>query len=273
MRVVAALPRPDRDQLSALGALVLLAIGLVRVVSLPTLPVEFSAAGLLVRIEFSSAFVLIGLAAALTVAGADWLAQSHPHPPRGRARIESVIIPGLATIAAAVVLTRIEAGPGLWIGLVLGASALIAVLVGEFVVLDPADPRREAATLGLTVLAQVLLTGVFFALFGLGVRVIFAVPLTFLATFAVTWRLLRLHLPEFEPFLPSLAIGVAVAEIGWALHYWPLKPAQPALLLGLLAYLAIQAVLAHRRAHLTPRRAGEYALVAAAGLTGILLLG
>lgn len=273
MRLVTALPRPDRDQLSALGALVLLAIGLVRVVALPALPVEFSAAGLLIRLEFSSAFVLVGLAAALTVAGADWLAQTHPHPPRGRARIETVIIPGLATIAAGVVLTRIEQGPSLWVGLALAAGALIAVLVAEFVVLDPADPRRESATIGLTALAQVLLTGVYFAVFGLGVRVIFAVPIVFLATFAVTWRLLRLRLPEANPVLPSVAIGAAISEIAWGFHYWPLKPAQPALFLGLLAYLATEAVLAHRRGRLTARRAGEYALVASAGLAGIILLG
>jgi hypothetical protein len=83
MRAVTALPRPDRERLSALGALVLLAITLVRVVILPTLPFEFAIAGLLIRIELNRAVVLIGLAAAVTVTGADWLARSHPRGPHG----------------------------------------------------------------------------------------------------------------------------------------------------------------------------------------------
>jgi len=273
MRLVADLPRPDRDRLSTMGALVLLAIGLVRVVSLPTLPVQFAALGLLIRIEFNSAFVLILLAGAVSVAGADWLARTHPRAPRGWARLETILIPGMATLAAGAVLTPIEPGPALWIGLILAASGLMAILVAEFAVIDPADPRREAASLALTVLAQVLLTGVYFALFSLGVRAVFSTPLTFLATAAVSWRLLRLRLPEAQPGLYAVAIGAAIAEVAWGLYYWPWSPVQTALLLGLLAYLAIQAIVAHLRERLTGRRAMEYAIVTAVGLTAVVLLG
>ncbi len=273
MRFVADLPRPDRDRLSTMGALVLLAIGLVRVVSLPTLPVRFAALGLLIRIELNSAFVLILLAGAVTVAGADWLARTHPRPPRGWARLEPVLIPGLATLAAGAVLTPIEAGPALWIGLALAAGGLMAILVAEFAVIDPADPRREAASLALTVLAQVLLTGVYFALFSLGVRAVFTAPLVFLATAAVSWRLLRLRLAEVPSGLYAVAIGAAIAEVAWGLYYWPLAPVQPALLLGLLAYLALQAIVAHLRQRLTRRRALEFAVVAVVGLTAVILLG
>jgi hypothetical protein len=272
MRSVADLPHPDRDRLSTMGALMLLAIGLVRVVSLPALPVEFAALGLLIRVEINSAFVLITLAAAVTVTGADWLARTHPRAPQGWSRLEPVIIPGLATLAAGAILTNVEAGPGLWVGLALSAGGLMAILVAEFAVIDPADPRRETASLGLTVLAQVLLTGVYFALFGLGVRAVFSTPLMFLATTAVSWRLLRLRIPEIQSPLYAIAIGAGVAEIGWGLFYWPLSPVQPALLLGLLAYLATQSVAAHLINRLTRGRMIEYAAVAAAGLAAIVIL-
>jgi hypothetical protein len=272
MRAVTALPRPDRERLSALGALVLLAITLVRVVALPTLPFEFSAAGLLIRVEVNRAVVLIGLAAAVTLAGADWLAQSHPRPPRGRARLEHVIIPGLATLATGAILTRLDPGPALWAGLILAAGLLIAVLVAEFAVIDPQDPRRAAATIGLAALAQILLTGVYFALLSLGVRAIFTVPLTFLATAAVTWRLLRMRIPGSHLAIYAVAIGLGLAELMWGLYYLPLEAVQPALILGLFAYLAIQTTVSLLSQRLSRSRLLEYAAVAAGGTAAVLLL-
>lgn len=272
MRGVSALPTPDREKLSALGALVLLAITLVRVVVLPTLPFQFSAAGLLVRVEVNRAVVLVGLAAAVTVAGADWLARSHPRPPRGWARLEHVIIPGLATLATGAILTSIDAGPSLWVGLALAAGLLLAVLVAEFIVIDPQDPRRLAASIGLVVLAQVLLTGVFFALFSLGVRAFFTVPLAFLATAAVAWRLLRLREPESRPALYTIAVGIGVAELTWGLYYLPLAALQSALILGLLAYLGIQTVASLMRGRLSRARSLEFAAVAAIGVAAAIAL-
>jgi hypothetical protein len=272
MRVVTALPRPDRERLSALGALVLLAFTLVRLVNLPTLPFEFGVAGLLIRIEVNRAVVLVGLAAAVTVAGADWLARSHPRGPRGRARLEHVIIPGLATLATGAILTRLEPGPALWVGLALAAGLLLAVLVAEFVVIDPQDPRRMTASIGLAALAQILLTGVYFALFGLGVRAFFSIPVSLMATAAVAWRLLRLRIPESHQALYALAIGAGVAELTWGLYYLPLAAIQPALILGLLAYLAIQTTVSLLRQRLTRARALEYAAVAGLGIVAVFLL-
>ncbi len=272
MRDVTALPRPDRERLSALGALVLLAIALVRVVVLPTLPFEFGVAGLLIRVEVNTAVVLIGLAAAVTVAGADWLARTHPRGPRGWSRLEHVIIPGLATLATGAILTSVEPGPALWVGLALAAGLLIAVLVAEFVVIDPEDPRRVTASIGLTVLAQILLSGVYFALLGLEIRAFFSIPLSFVATAAVAWRLLRLRMPESRSGLYAVAIGMSVAELMWGLYYLPLAAFQPALMLGLLSYLAIQMTVALLRGRLSRGRALEYAVVASVGLAGVLLL-
>jgi hypothetical protein len=272
MRAVSDLPRPDRERLSALGALVLLAIALVRVVILPTLPFEFAVAGLLIRVEVNRAVVLVGLAAAVTVAGADWLTSSHPHAPRGWSRLEHVIIPGLATLAIGAILTRIEPGPALWVGLMLAAGLLMAVLVAEFLVIDPQDPRRTTALIGLTALAQILLTGVYFALFSLGVRAFFGIPISFVATAAVAWRLLRLRLPESRLALYAVAIGAGVAELTWGLYYLPLAAIQPALALGLIAYLGIQATVSLMRHRMTRARALEYAAVAGVGMVGVFLL-
>ncbi len=263
---MATLPLPDRDRLSALGALMLLAIGLVQVVSLPALPIELAAVGLLLRVEINSTFVLIGLAAGVTVSGADWLARTHPRPPRGWDRLEPVVIPGLATLAAGSILARLEPGWGLWVGLASAAGALMATVVAEFIVLDRADPRREAASIGLTALGQTLLTGVYFALLSLRVRAFFLVPLAFLATAAVAWRLLRLHLPQPPAAVFSVAIGAILAQLTWALYYLPLSSAGATLALGLISHIGTYAVLSHLSDRLTTRLALEFGLVGAVGL-------
>ena len=249
-----------------------MAFALVRVVVLPSLPFEFAAAGLLIRVEVNSAVVLIGLAAAVTVAGADWLARSHPRGPKGWVRLEHVIIPGMATLATGAILSRTPAGPALGIGLVLAAALLMAVLVAEFVVIDPDDPRRMTASIGLTSLAQILLTGVYFALFSLGVRAFFAIPLSFAATAAVAWRLLQLRLPGSRLAIYAVAVGAGIAELTWGLYYLPLAAFQPALVLGLLSYLAILATIAMVLQRLTRARAVELVVVAAVGIVGVLLL-
>jgi hypothetical protein len=128
------------------------------------------------------------------------------------------------------------------------------------------------ALIGLTALAQILLTGVYFALFSLGVRAFFGIPLSFAATAAVAWRLLRLRNPESRPALYAAAIGVGVAEIMWGLYYLPLAPFQPALILGLIAYLAVQTTVSLLRQRLTRARALEYAAVAGLGIVGVFLL-
>jgi hypothetical protein len=124
----------------------------------------------------------------------------------------------------------------------------------------------------LVVLAQVLLTGVYFALLSLDVRALFSVPLAFLATAAVAWRLLRLREPESHPAPYALAVGVGVAELMWGMVYLPLAALQPALNLGLLAYLAIQTVTSLMRGRLTRMRSLEYVAVAGIGIAGVMLL-
>src|SRR3989304_23839 len=105
--------------------------------------------------------------------------------------------------------------PGLWVGLAVAAGLLLAVLVAEFVVIDPQDPRRMTALIGLTALAQILLTGVYFALLSLGVRAFFSIPLSFAATALVAWRLLRLRLPAARPTPYPAASRPGGAPVVW----------------------------------------------------------
>jgi len=73
------LPQPDRDRLSTLTALVILSYALIRIVVLPIFSAELTFAGLIFEFKVDTRLIMLTLAAALTVAGADWA-----HCCRGR---------------------------------------------------------------------------------------------------------------------------------------------------------------------------------------------
>lgn len=265
------LPRPNRDRLGTLSALVLLAYGLVRVVVLPTLPVAFSALGLLIRIEFNTQFVMLSLAAALAVSGADWLIRSHPHADQGGFHYQHWVIPGLASLGLGAILTRIPGGLGLGLGLGLAAVLLIAVLVAEFIVVDSSDPRHDIAATGLRTLAVTLLIGAAFAIRAVGLRAAFAIPLVFLASAAVSWRLLRLGTSENTAWAYALGLGWVNGQIAWGLHYWPISPIKVSLTMGLVVYLGTGLSLSHIQGDLPRSRVIEFVGVSALALIAIAL--
>lgn len=266
------LPQPDRDRMSTLTALILLTITLVRIVTLPAFEAEFAILGLLIRFELNASLVMISLAAALAAAGADWLIHSHPKSVSTKTQPIHWVIPGLAAAATGAVLTRIPDGPGLWIGLVLTAVLLLAVVMAEFVVVDPKDPRFDVASVALSTLAHLLLISTLYAILAADLRAVFSVPLIFLANATVIWRLLHLNQLGDRAGKYAILISLLNAQLAWALHYWPIPPLQSALLLGMLMYLSNGLILLHRKNWIVRGRLVEFGVLFVIALTAILTL-
>ena len=266
------LPQPDLDRLSVLAALVILAYGLTRVIELPTLAGQLSAFGLLVPLSLDTRSMMLILAAALVVVGADWLTQSHPAAGEGRYAFERWIIPTIAALAVGALLTRLPEGPVLWIGLPLAAGLLITVFVAEFIAIGQQDPRRPWAARALELLALLLLLQGNFFLRLAGVRAVFIIPGMLLVASALAWRLFLLRQPDRRPRIHALAVGWGVAQLAWGLHYWPLPPLQGSLLLVLAFYLSFTTARDVLESRQLAERWPEYALVGGAGLVLILLL-
>ncbi len=266
------LPRPDRDRLSTLTALIVLAYGLVRIVALPELRASLAVLGLLLELEFNAQLLLLSLASALAVVGTDWILRSHPAYRPERSTLEHWIIPGLAALGIGALVIRLPLGPQLWVGLLLAAGILIAVLVAEFLAVAADDPRFDAAALSLRILAYLLLIETFFALRAAGVRAAFSMPLIFFASALIAWRLFRLADSPGPLWQHASMIGLVVAQIGWALHYWPLDPLKASLILGLAAYLAGGFSQSYLEGELRSGRLVEYALVGGFALVAILIL-
>jgi hypothetical protein len=266
------LPQPDRDRLSVLSALVLLSYTLLRIVELPAARVEFGVLGLLLRFEINTRNAMLSLAAALTAAGADWLIRAHPWREPGRSTREHWVMPGLAALGVGAILTLLPMGPSWWAGLGLSAALLIAILATEFIVSEPDDPRYDGAALGLTTLAYLFLVGALFAIRATGQRATFGVPLVFLASGAVAWRLLKLELPRHRVAIHATLIGLVLSQISWGLHYWPIPPLRFALILGLAGYLATGTTRAILRDELGPTARAEFSIVGVVALAAILAL-
>jgi hypothetical protein len=260
------LPNPDRDHLSVMAALVLLSYALTRLVVLPSISTEVALLGLLVRFEIDTQFVMLTLAAALTSAGAAWLMQSHPQAKAQQSTFEHWVMPGLAALGLGSILGRVPLGLGLGIGLALAAGLLIAVLVAEYIVFDPTDPRYNLAALGLHILAYLLIFGAYFAVHAVGMRAIYSLPIVMAFSSAVAWRLLRLGLPGVRVWPDALLIGFVTAQLAWGLHYWPVSAIQQAMILGLATYLGEGFIVAHRGGGITKAKALEFAILAGISL-------
>ncbi len=268
--MVKELPRPDRDRLSTLAALVVITFTLLRVTSLPTAGWEFTVAGLQLRLEINTTVVMLALAAGLAMAGADWLLEGHPTAQGGRG-VEHWVLPGLAAGGLGIIVARLPEGPPLWLGLAACATGLVAALYAEFLVVDPADPRRDLAVIGLHAMGHLLLLEVAFALRALGLRAAFQIPLLFLATAAVLWRLLCLQGDRSRATRHALLSAWLTAQVGWGLHYWPLRPLTSALVIALVAYLAQGVALDLEQGNALRDRWPEYAGVSALALVAVLL--
>ncbi len=266
------LPQPDRDRLSTLTALVILSYALIRIVVLPIFSAELAFAGLIFEFKVDTRLIMLTLAAALTVAGADWLLRSHPSLKPGEPTFEHWIVPGLTALAAGIILTRLPDGPALWVGLVAGAALLMAVLLAEFLIHDPTDPRHDLAALVLRTLAYLLMVGILFTMHAVDLRSVYRVPLSLVVVAVISWRLLQLSpSDDGQAVVSALIVGGISAQLVWALHYWPLPSFRFALIVGLFVYVSNGLMETLRAGEMSRARLIELTSVALVGLTGILV--
>jgi hypothetical protein len=178
----------------------------------------------------------------------------------------------MAALGIGAILSGLPAWPAWPVGLALGGLLLYAVLLAEFVVWDPGDPRAPFARLGLRWLGMLLTVGVAYAVRAGDVRAVFSVPVLLVSTGLVTWRLLGLERPR-RPLWPyAVTAGWVTAQLGWSLHYWPLEPVPASLLLGVAAYLCAGLGRLHLAGRSTSRTVAEFGGIGLVVVGGVLLL-
>ena len=272
MELATPLPQPSRDRVGALTALILIAYALIRIVTLPTLETEMAALGIVVPVRIDVRVVMLSLAAALASSGALWVLQSHPLANIRRPEYPVGLLPGLAALGMGATLNQLPVGAVWLLGLTFAGILLVGVLYAEFLVFDEHDPRARSAIVGLRTLGIVLVVGVAFGTLAGGLRAVFSVPILFAASTIVCWRSLRLETARTAVWPYSAACGLIASQIAWGLHYWPARPMQVALVVGLATYVAIGLLVTIVRKTLNPRVAYEFAAVSILALVAVLFL-
>jgi hypothetical protein len=249
-------PFPSRDQLSVITACIVLAYALARFLELPQRTVATTLFGSALGFELSGPFLMLVFTAALISAGSEMIIRAHPlfaGQPARRTLIHW-ILPGATALVMSAALSQVSSTPLWWLGLGFSVVALVVVLIAEYVVVDPNDPRREVAALALTTLAYLLALILFILLRRLGARAAISATLGGGVAAALTLRLFALKFaPLWRSALYAAFVGLICAEAIWALNYWAISANGAALITMIPFYVGEGLAEQHLLGRLTRR--------------------
>jgi hypothetical protein len=213
---------PNLDRLSILAATILLGYTLARFIKAPGPEFSTQLPGVYLTIRVNIQTIVTWLVAFLAAAGADWLLRDHPALGK-QTTIEHWLLPGLTAWVIGLPLYQLPLGPIWWIGFLLGGTALMLVLVAEYIAVDPDDIRQPLAVIGLTTLSFALYLVLIISLRLVGLRLYLLLPPIVLAAWLIGLRTLHLRLHGKWAFFPAALIALIVAQMTAAFHYWPIS--------------------------------------------------
>jgi dipeptide/tripeptide permease len=261
---------PLYNRLSLLVSLALAGLALSSLVDLPVASLYLVVLGSPLGFDLSSRWLLMGLLVALICAGTNAVLRTHP-----RIRLGTIgemapfwVLPGLLTLALAVLLYR---APNMliWLGeLAVAAALLPLVILAEHRIVDPRDRYHSRARLGLNLVAYATALVLFTLIYGVRARSLLSASAMVLAGGLLALELLRgLKIEVTQKWIYALVTGLILGEITWALNYWWMGALPGGIFLFLVFYLVSGLAQQHLGGRLTRRVALEY------GVAALLCLG
>lgn len=214
---------PDRDRLSVLIAVILLAFALTHLVQIPVWEIAIAIPGFYLPISISIQNGVQIIVAVLAATGADWLFHDHP-ALSGRSTISYWILPSLTSFGVGLLLNEMPFNILWWFGLLLGGTVLALVLVAEYISIDTQDVRQPFAAAVLISVSFALLLILAIGLHIQNLRLFFLVPAVFGSSWLVSIRSLHLRMKGEWAVYESAIIALIVCQLAAALIYWPLPP-------------------------------------------------
>jgi hypothetical protein len=258
---------PDRDRLSVITAVVVLAYTLARVAQFPVREFSTVLFQSKIGIELNGQLILLMLVAVLISTGTETLIRSHPKAATGYARnAVHWILPGWTALMLGLVLELAPTGPIWWLGMAISALFLVVVLITEYIVVDSDDPAYRFAAFGLTALTFIVALALFAWVRYIGNRAALSATLTAAMAGLLSLRLFILNGGAWRQIIPYAAIvGLVAGQAMWALNYWRVTPTGAGLLLLVIFYVLHGLLQQKLNGQLARRALIEYLIVGAIG--------
>lgn len=221
---------PDLDRMSVLTAVILLAYATERIFALPVWKFEILLMGTQFDYQVDIQLIVGVLLAGLVITGANWLFHDHPEQ-EGRVMWAHVLLPVLAASMIGFMLSQLPFNLIWWLGLLVGVTLMVVVLVAEYISIGQHDSRQPFAVAVLTGVEFVIYIAIITFTRSGQVRLYMLLPVIFLATLGVSLRNHHLRLHGEWLIFESLLIAFLVSQVAMGLHYWPLSPTAYGLLL------------------------------------------
>ena len=213
---------PDRQRLSTVMAVILLAYVVSRFVQLPgqTIPFEFAGIYLPLQININTAVAL--LVAGLTASGTDWLLQTEANAG-SRSRYRHWLLPAMTAWVLSLPLASLPLNLEWWLALILSALFLLAVVLAEFASSNRDHPFFTLSSQALTILTLGLFLVLAITVRAVALRLYLALPAVGLGVLMAGSRLQLLR--PGQKWQPLQVVGVTFVcmQVAAALHYLPLS--------------------------------------------------
>jgi len=214
---------PNLDRVSVLAATILLAYTFAGLIRIPGRQIAAQLPGIYLEIEINTETIISFLVACLAASGTDWLLREHPSS-QNQNLIPHLLIPALTAWVIGVPLHQHTLGLYWWAGIFLGGGALVLVLIAEFTVVDPNDPKYSLASVGLTTVAYTLVFLLAVTLKTSQIRLFLLLPALTLMVLFVSLRILHLQHRGKLTFQEAGIIALIMAQITIPAYYLPLSP-------------------------------------------------
>jgi hypothetical protein len=225
---------PDIDRFSVIMASILIAYSLTAVISFPRQSVNIQLPGFLLAVDINLLTIVSLIVAVMAAAGCEWLINEHPFLEKST-RWYHWLIPAMTALVIGVPLDVLQVSTAWWGVFALGGILLGAVLLSEYISVDPSDIRSPLAIISLTAVSLGLFLTLVIALRGSGERLYLILAAIAPASFLVAARCLILRSADTWKPVWALGIAIVVTELAAGLYYLPLLPIQFGLiLLGVL---------------------------------------
>jgi len=213
---------PDRERLSAVMGVVLLAYVASRFIAGPgeTLALELAGIYLPLNLNINTAIAL--LAAGLTATGTDWLLLSDPSSA-GRSRFRHWLLPAMTAWVLSLPLANLPLNGRWWLALALCAFFLLAVVLAEFASSTSENRYYGFATQALSILTLGLFLILAITTRAVALRLYLALPAVGLGVLMASSRLQLLRAGQRWQPIQIAGITFICIQVAAALHYLPVS--------------------------------------------------